>query len=126
MHLTTPLARVRGTGSAKDGTRHWWAQRVTGIALVPLSVWLVASLIGLLSGDYETARVAMGNPVTASLWILFVVAAFHHGQLGLQVVIEDYVHGEGAKIVLLMLNTFFAISVAAAGALSILKLSLGG
>ena len=125
MRLTTPLARARGSGSAKDGTHHWWAQRITAVALVPLSVWLVAALIGLVSGDYETARVAMGNPVNAALWILFIACAFHHGQLGLQVVIEDYLHDERSKIASIIAVKLLAVLLGTICILAVLRAAIG-
>ncbi|MCZ6509344.1 MAG: succinate dehydrogenase, hydrophobic membrane anchor protein, partial [Alphaproteobacteria bacterium] len=91
MSLRSPLGRARGLGSAKSGTQHWWAQRLTAIALVPLTIWFVIAMVAATGSDYTTARAFIGNPVTAVLLVLLIVATFHHAQLGLQVVIEDYV-----------------------------------
>ena len=123
--LENPLARVRGLGSAKDGTEHWWVQRLTAIALVPLTVWFVASLIAHSGADHATVAAWLGQPLPALLMILFCATAFWHLKLGLQVVIEDYVHGEAAKITLLVLNSFGCIQLALACMLSVLKLLFG-
>ena len=125
MTLRTPLARVRGLGSAKDGTHHWWMQRITAVALVPMSIWFVVSMIKLTGADHAAVSAWLATPVTAVLMLLFIIATFHHLQLGMQVVIEDYVHGEGTKIFCLMLNTFFSILVGLACIFAIIKLSLG-
>ena len=122
-NMRTPLKNVRALGSAKDGTEHFWRQRLTAVAnliLMPLFVLLVVSLVG---ADYAIARRVLGHPIVAILMILFIVSALIHMRLGMQVIIEDYVHGEGAKIVLLMLNTFFTIAVGAVCVFSLLKLS---
>ena len=98
MNLQTPLGRARGLGSAKSGTKHWWAQRVTAIALIPLTIWFVVAMISATGNDYNNAQQFIGNPINAILFILLIVATFHHAQLGLQVVIEDYVHNKPMEI----------------------------
>src|SRR3546814_6816815 len=98
MSMRTPLGRIRGLGSAKDGTGHWWAQRVTALALVPLTVWFVASVIGMAGADHASFVAWIASPLVAGLMILLIVATFHHAQLGLQVIIEDYVHDEGVQV----------------------------
>jgi len=124
--IRSPLARVRGLGSAQHGVGDWWTQRVTAVALVPLAVWFVASVISLTGADYLTVARWMGSPLTAVLFILLLVAMFRHAQLGLRVVIEDYVHHEGAKIaMLLVVNAVLAI-LAVGSILSILKLVFRG
>jgi succinate dehydrogenase / fumarate reductase membrane anchor subunit len=123
MSLRSPLARVRGLGSAKDGTHHWWLQRLTAVALVPLTLWFVVGVIGHVGADQAAVKAWMGSPIQAALMIAFVAVAFHHGQLGMQVVIEDYVHDEGTKLVLLIANTFFTVAVGLASAFAILMLS---
>ena len=97
MSLRTPLGRVRGLGSAKEGTAHWWAQRLTAIALVPLVLWFAVSLIVLAGADHATVAAWLRDPVAAVLMLLLILAGFHHAQLGMQVVIEDYVHSEVAQ-----------------------------
>ena len=126
MSLRTDLARVRGLGSAKEGAAHWWAQRVTAVALVPLVLWLVASLAALAGADVAAVRAWIAQPVTAVLLVLMIGVTFHLAQLGLQVVIEDYVHTECAKIAGIVLVKFAAVALAAAGIFSVLKIALAG
>lgn len=102
MNLQTPLSRVLGLGSAKEGVEHWWWQRLTALALVPLGIWFVVVVISMVGADYATARTWVAQPVNMVLLIAFVAALLHHGQLGLQVVIEDYVHREAWKLSLLL------------------------
>ena len=124
--LRGPLARVLGQGSAKEGVHHWWVQRLTSVALVPLTVWFVVSLLSLPSFDHATVVAWMGQLWTAVFLILLVLTAAWHSQLGVRVVVEDYVHGSGAKALTLALVTFFHVVVAVAGVLAILKVALGG
>ena len=126
MSLRSPLGRVRGLGTAKEGVSHWWAQRLTAIALVPLTVWFVVSLAALTGADYAAVRDWVGSPLIASLLILLIVATFYHAYLGLQVVIEDYVHSEAVKIGSLILIKGAAILLAVIGILSVLRLLLAG
>ena len=99
MTLRDPLAVARGLGSAKGGTQHWWVQRLTAVALLLLTPWLLALLIGLIGADQYTVRMTLAQPLTATLMLAFLLSMFWHAQLGLQVVIEDYVHG-GLEIAL--------------------------
>jgi len=126
MSLRSDLGRVRGLGSAKEGAAHWWAQRVTAVALVPLALWLVASLAALAGADVAAVRGWIAQPFTAVLLVLLIGVTFHHAQLGLQVVIEDYVHAECAKIAGIVLVKFAAVALAAAGVFSVLKIALAG
>lgn len=126
MTLRSPLATVLGQGSAKEGVHHWWLQRLTSVALVPLGVWFVVSLLSLHSFDRATISAWMGQLWTAVFLILLVLTAARHSQLGVRVVVEDYVHGHGAKALTLALVTFFHVVVAVAGVLAILKVALGG
>ena len=125
MRYRTALSVVRGAGAAKDGTRHWWAQRLTAVALIPLGIGFVAVMIALAGSEYDAARAALAHPVAAALWILFTVALFHHAQLGLQVVVEDYVHAGSKKIAALIAVKLLAIAVAATAAFSVLRIALG-
>ena len=125
MRYRTALSVVRGAGAAKDGTRHWWAQRLTAIALVPLGVGFVVMTIALLGADYDGARAAFAHPVAAALWILFTVALFHHAQLGLQVIVEDYVHSLGLKVAGIIAVKFAAMALVAACVVSIIRVSAG-
>ena len=126
MTMRTPLKEVRRLGSAKEGADHFWLQRLTGAANALLTIFAIGLAIHLVGADHASVSHVLAQPLVALPLLLFLVSAAIHMRLGMQVIIEDYVHGEGMKIVLLMLNTFFAIAVAAAGAFSILKLSFGG
>ncbi|HMN38206.1 MAG TPA: succinate dehydrogenase, hydrophobic membrane anchor protein [Hyphomicrobium sp.] len=123
--MRTPLKNARYLGSARDGTDHFWKQRVTALANIFLGlflVWLVASLAG---AGYQTAKSALHHPVIAIGLGALVISGTIHMRLGMQTIIEDYVHTEGTKIVLLVLNTFFAAGIALASLFAILKLSFG-
>ena len=125
MNMRTPLARVRGHGSAHEGVAHWWAQRLTAIALVPLVLWFVVSVISLTAMEYAAARAWVGHPVNAGLLVLLIVFVFHHAQLGAQMVIEDYVHGGAAKLTLLLLVKGAAILLGLAGVFAVLLIAFG-
>ena len=122
----TPLARARGLGSAKDGLHHWWAQRLTAVALIPLVVWFALSLIMMTGADYAVVRAWIGSPVVMVLLILTIVIGLHHGQLGMQVVIEDYVHNDGMKLALIVLMRFIAVFFGLAAIVAILRIGFGG
>jgi len=124
--LRTPLARARGLGSARDGLHHWWAQRLTAIALIPLVVWFAISLVMLSGADYDIARAWIGSPLVMVLLILTIGIGLHHGQLGIQVVIEDYVHGDGWKLALIVAVRFIAVIFGLAAVVAILRIGLGG
>jgi succinate dehydrogenase / fumarate reductase, membrane anchor subunit len=124
--MRTPLARVRGLGSAKEGVHHWWAQRLTAIALVPLTLWFVISVAGLAGMDHAEATAWIGSPAVTVLLVLLVAATFWHAQLGVQVVIEDYVHNEAIKLVSLVAVKFAAVLLAVATIVAVLRLAFGG
>ena len=123
--MRTPLAHARGLGSAKDGTEHFWRQRVTAVALIPLSFWFVVSLIAMAGADHVAVIAWLKQPVPACAMLLFIGTGFVHLRLGVQVVIEDYVEGEAAKIACLMLNTFFCAAAGLLSALAVLKIFFG-
>jgi succinate dehydrogenase / fumarate reductase membrane anchor subunit len=124
--LRTPLSRARGLGSAKQGVHHWWAQRITAVALIPLVVWFAISLIMLSGADYAVVRAWIGSPVVMVLLTLTIVIGLHHGQLGMQVVIEDYVHNDGMKLALIVLMRFIAVFFGLAAIVAILRIGFGG
>ena len=123
--LRTPLSQAQGLGSAKEGVGHWWAQRLTSVALIPLVLWLAFSLAALPGMSYIEFRGWLNSPFTATLLVLFLIALFYHLQLGLQVIIEDYVHSGWLKLGSLVLVNFTCWVLAAGGILSVLKLYLG-
>jgi succinate dehydrogenase / fumarate reductase membrane anchor subunit len=125
MQFRSPLGKVRGLGSAKDGTHHWWMQRVTALALIPLAIWFVVSVVALAGKDHMAFAAWVKNPVTATLLILLIAATFHHAQLGVQVVIEDYVHHEGTKLVSILLVKGAAVLLAGIGIVSVLRIAFG-
>jgi succinate dehydrogenase membrane anchor subunit len=124
--LRTPLARARGLGSAKAGVHHWWAQRLTAIALIPLVVWFAISLVMMSGAEYEVVRAWIGSPVVMVLLILTIAVGLHHAQLGIQVVIEDYVHRDGFKLALIVVVRFLAVFVGLAAIVAILNIGFGG
>ncbi len=124
--LRTPLSRARGLGSAKEGVHHFWAQRITAVALIPLVVWFAISLIMMSGADYAVVRAWIGSPAVMVLLTLTIVIGLHHGQLGLQVVIEDYVHNDGMKLALIVLMRFIAVFFGLAAIVAILRIGFGG
>jgi succinate dehydrogenase / fumarate reductase membrane anchor subunit len=121
--MRSPLGRAIGLGSAKEGVAHWWAQRVSAIALVPLVLWFVAAIIALSGADRAVFVDWLHHPVPAVLLVLLLIATFYHGALGLQVVIEDYVESEALRLGLIIVMRLTAVLVAALGIFAVLKLS---
>jgi succinate dehydrogenase / fumarate reductase membrane anchor subunit len=126
MSLRTPLGRVRGLGSAREGTGHFWRQRLTAVSNIPLIGFFVLFIIIYGGASYAEVTAALSNPIVAVLMGGVVVSALVHMRLGMQVIIEDYVHGEGAKLACLMANTFFTIAIGALSIFAVLKLGFGG
>jgi len=126
MSLRSPLSKATGLGSAKHGFSHWWWQRVTAVALIPLSLWFVYSLVCLVSADYQHAVMWLSSPINATLMLLFVLTALFHGQTGVQVVIEDYIHTKWLNLSLLLLIKFASVALAVLATISVLKVVLGG
>lgn len=118
------MSRVKGLGAAKEGLHHWWAQRLTALALIPLGLWFVASLVEMAGADHIAISYWLGSPVTLGVLSLLVIAAFYHAALGLQVVIEDYIHGHAAKLALIILVQFGAFALGAAAIVSMLWIAL--
>ena len=126
MNLRSPLGRARGLGSAKEGVKHWWHQRVTAIALVFLSTWFVISLLVLTGASYDEARSWLSNPLVTGLCLMTIVFTFYHLKLGIQVVVEDYIHREWMKLGLLVFTDFACIVVGLASTLAVLLVAFGG
>jgi succinate dehydrogenase / fumarate reductase, membrane anchor subunit len=124
--LRSPLGRVRGLGSAKEGVHHWWQQRLTAVALVPLSLWLIFAMMGFSDSTYAEFAGWLQSPLNATLMILTVAVLFHHAQLGVQVVIEDYVSGHAARVVLVNLVKFACIALAVLCIVSVLIVAFKG
>ena len=123
--LRTPLAKVRGLGSAKEGTDHFWKQRITAIANIFLVSYLIVLLVQLAGADYATVKRALARPQNAIALLGLVLSGVMHMRLGMQTIIEDYVHSEGRKLAALMLNTFFSILIGITCVFAVLKLSFG-
>ena len=125
MSLRTPLAKVRGLGSAKEGADHFWLSRVTAVANIFLVCFLLGLIVRLIGKDHAVVKATLAHPFVALGLLLLILSGTIHMRLGMQTIIEDYVSSEGRKVAALMLNTFFAIFVALASVYSILKLSFG-
>lgn len=123
--MRSPLGRALGLGSAKEGVEHWWLQRITAAALVPLSVWFVIAIIRLVGADIETVREWVSTPIPAILLLLLLIATFWHASLGLQVVVEDYVHTPLAKLGLVIIVRLGCFAFAVAGIFAVLSMALG-
>ena len=122
MSLRSALGRVRGLGSAKEGVEHWWGQRLSALALIPLTLWFTGSVAMMAGAGYEAVVAWAGSPVVAGLLVLLIVATFYHTYLGVQVVIEDYVHSEGAKFAGLLFVKASCILLGLTGVLAVLTL----
>jgi succinate dehydrogenase / fumarate reductase membrane anchor subunit len=125
MSLRSPLGRVLGLGSARDGTGHWWAQRVSAVALIPLTLWFMFSLLALPALDYATVRAWLSFPVSGFLAVLLVAVLTYHSHLGTVEVIEDYVHSAGMKVLSLLLLRFVHVLVGGAGIFAIMRVAFG-
>jgi succinate dehydrogenase / fumarate reductase membrane anchor subunit len=124
-HMRTPLARVLGHGAAHTGTGHFWRQRLTAVANIPLTIAVVILVVMLLGRNQAAVAQILGTPLVAIIMLLFIVSITTHMRIGMQVIIEDYVHDETGKLILVMANTFFCIAVALASAYGIFRLSFG-
>ncbi|MGI9333350.1 MAG: succinate dehydrogenase, hydrophobic membrane anchor protein [Gammaproteobacteria bacterium] len=125
VQFRSALSQVRGLGSAKEGTKHFWMQRVTAVALVPLSLWFAASLAVMTGAEYEAAYNWLRSPIVGVLMLGMVVALFYHAYLGLRIVVEDYVHGEGLKVASLVALKLILFALGVGAMLAVLKVFLG-
>lgn len=125
MELRSSLGRARGLGSANEGVHHWWGQRVSAIALVPLGIWFVFSAVGLIGADFATYQTWLDSFGNAILFVLFIIVLFYHAYLGMQVVIEDYVGGEAAKVTALIVMKFALALMGVSCVLSVMKVAVG-
>ncbi|MBX2880050.1 MAG: succinate dehydrogenase, hydrophobic membrane anchor protein [Granulosicoccus sp.] len=119
----TPLSRVKGLGSAKEGTDHFWAQRLSALALIPLVIWLAFSIASLPGMDYLAIREWLSQPLNAILMILFMLAGFNHARLGLQVVVEDYIGSHGPRTAAIIAITFVSVALAVTGIFSVSRIA---
>lgn len=126
MALRTALGRARGLGSAKDGFHHWWIERLSAITLVPLTLWFVISVISIAGADYHTFSAWLAKPWNAALMIMFTCAAFLHGKMGMEVIIEDYVAPRCAELTLRVFVNIVAFALATYSVVSILLVAFGG
>ena len=126
MSLRSPIGRVLGLGAAKEGVSHWWSQRVTSVALLLLGLWFVASLLRMPGFGYEVVITWIALPVNSVLLLLLIGSLVYHSHLGVQVVVEDYVHHHGLKIATMMLLTFAHVAVAALASFAVLRIAFGG
>ena len=124
MSIQTPLGRVRGLGSAKNGTEHFWHQRLTAAALVPLTLWFVWMVARYAGAPHADVVSVLGHPINAALMLLFVVAGLYHMALGLRVVVEDYITVKGTKFALLFLVNFAAVAVAMVCVVAVLRIAI--
>jgi len=124
MNMRSPLSRARGLGSAKSGTDHWWMQRLTALALIPLVIWFVVSMIIVTGADHAAAVAFISSPINSVLLILLIVATFYHGQLGLQVVIEDYIHTRWLEVGLIIAVKGAAIFLGVASVYAVIAIAL--
>ena len=124
--MRTPLANVRGLGSAREGTGHFWRIRLSSIALIPLSLFTIGWVISLKGAGYAEVRASLSQPLVTLIVALFLVVSLDHMRLGMKEIIEDYVHEEGSRLALLILNTFFCVLVGAASIFALLIISFGG
>ena len=124
-NLRSPLGRARGLGAAKEGLHHWWLQRLTSLALIPLTVWFAAAIVGLAGSGYEEFVAWLSDPCTTAVMVGFLAVTFHHAQSGMQVVIEDYVASHGLRIASVILVKFVCYGLALLGIVSTLIVSFG-
>ena len=124
--MRTPLGKVRGLGAAREGTGSFWRIRVTSVALIPLSMFVVGWVLSLRGAGFAEVRASLSNPLIALVVALFLIISLDHMRLGMKEIIEDYVHEEGSRLALLILNSFFSVLIGAVSTFALLKLAFGG
>tara|TARA_R110002167_G_scaffold26541_1_gene91421 strand:- start:1051 stop:1431 length:381 start_codon:yes stop_codon:yes gene_type:complete len=125
MEMRSQLGRVRGLGSNKEGAHHFWVQRVSGVALIPLALWFVFAVTSVIGADLATFKAWVGTHYNPLLLVLLIGCMFYHAQLGLQVIIEDYVHGEAVKLTSLIVMKFAAVLLAGSAVFAVIRLTFG-
>tara|TARA_R110000787_G_scaffold285173_2_gene400185 strand:+ start:143957 stop:144337 length:381 start_codon:yes stop_codon:yes gene_type:complete len=125
MEMRSQLGRVRGLGSNKEGAHHFWVQRVSGVALIPLALWFVFAVTSVIGADLSTFKAWVGTHYNPLLLVLLIGCMFYHAQLGLQVIIEDYVHGEAVKLTSLIVMKFAAVLLAGSAVFAVIRLTFG-
>ncbi|MEW5009611.1 succinate dehydrogenase, hydrophobic membrane anchor protein [Cycloclasticus sp. 46_83_sub15_T18] len=126
MSLRSPLGEAKGLGSAKEGLHHWWAQRVTAVALIPLTIWFAFKVAVLSQSDYQTVLACIGSPWSAALIVSLIVAAFYHAALGMQVIFEDYIGHKAARVGAIMATNLLLFLLGAAAIIAVVRIALGG
>jgi len=126
MSLRSPLGTAKGLGSAKEGLHHWWAQRVTAVALIPLTIWFAFKVAVLSQSDYQTVIECVGSPWSAALLVSLIVAAFYHAALGMQVIFEDYISHKAARVGAIMATNLLLFLLGAAAVIAVVRIALGG
>lgn len=124
--LSSPLSKAKGLGASGDGSHHFWLQRITALALIPLTIWFCFSIMLLPQASYEAVIAWVQSPFNAIMMLLLVIVAFQHAQLGMQVIIEDYISNHGTRLITIILVKFISYFMMAAGVYSIIKITLGG
>lgn len=124
MSLNTPISKVRGYGSARSGTHHWWMQKIAAVALVPLTIWFVASVVQMTHADYFTVKAWLSSPIPATMLMVYIVIGIFHLRLGLTEIVEDYIHGGGMKVFFQFAILFGCTIITVASIFSVLKIAL--
>ena len=126
MKFRTPISQAKGLGSAKEGAHHWWMQRLTAIALIPLTLWFAFSVASMAGAGFEETREWISSPWVAALLVLFFIVSYYHGAIGMQVIVEDYVGSEGARMVIIIATKFALALLGAASVIAVLRIAATG
>jgi len=126
MKFRTPISQAKGLGSAKEGAHHWWMQRLTALALVPLSLWFAYSVATMAGAGFDEMREWISNPWVAAFLVLFFIVSYYHGAIGIQVIVEDYVSSEGARMVIIIATKFALALLGAASVIAVFSIAATG